>query len=407
MRLILHFAWKDSRRLARDPLGLALWLGMPLLVVLVMLALFGRSAPRPHGILFIADLDGTFLSSLASRVYTQGELGEMITVRRTSLEEGRRRMQAGDGSALLILPKGFSEAVLRGQPATLELITNPSQTILPDMLKEMTEVLADGAWYLQQMAGSDLRRFSELDSRPPDSMVANFSIRISRWIDQYLRYLDPPAIEVNSTVVSQDPAGGQSLTSLMFPSMMFMAILFLAFGYSGDIWEEKMHGTLRRTATTAAAIPQFLAGKLLLLGALYAAIALLAAVIGRLALGYQAQNLGLAMLWCVLSGWLLYLILLLLHTLAGGTHAAHVLVNLVVVSLAMLGGCFFPFELMPAFLARLGRLTPNGWLLVRLRDLLGGTAGPGMVAAEFAAVAVATGLLFYTASRRLRGSFLI
>jgi len=62
---------------------------------------------------------------------------------------------------------------------------------------------------------------------------------------------------------------------------------------------------------------------------------------------------------------------------------------------------------MPGFLARIGRLTPNGWALLRFREILAGQAGAAAVASAFAGLAVVLGLLFAVAAGRLRRNFAV
>lgn len=407
MRIALLCARKDLLRMARDPVALGVWLGMPVLVAVALLALFGREAPRPHGVLFIADQDGTSLSSLVARAYTQGELGQMIAARAVSVEEGRRRMQAGEGSALLVIPKGFAIAVFGGGRATLELVTNPSQAILPGMLEEITEILADGAWYVQQLVGEDLRRMSELSGRPPDTMIAGFSLRIAHLIDRVGGYVDPPVIDVVRDAPPSEAAGTVPVTSLMFPSMVSMAVLFLAYGYAGDIWREKLAGTLRRTVVTPVSMNQWLGGKLLALGALFGCVGLAALAVAKFALNAAAHHGALVVCWVVVAGLGMHLLMLLLQIAAGDVRTAHVTANITVMTLAMLGGSFFPFEMMPAWLARIGRWTPNGWALVKLRGMLDGSADAAGIAAAFGIAAAVSGLLFWWVSRRLRNRFVL
>ena len=407
MRLILLCARKDLRRLQRDPIGLVTWIGIPLLIGLVMVALFGRAEPKPQGLLLIADQDDTFVSSFLARAYTQGKLGEMITVSNVKLAEGRQRIGAGDGSALLIIPKGFTDALLRNDPIKLELVTNPSQAILPEMLREVTEILIDGAWYLHEFVGDDLRRFADMQGGPPDALIGEFSIKIRRLIDSFRRYVDPPAIEVASEVVEQNPGSQTTVAQIMFPSMIYMSVLFLAFGYSGDVWKEKMQGTLRRFAMSPGSARHFLAGKLVAVGVVYAVLAVVALLTASLLLGMPIRNAALVVLWIAASGGGLYLMMVLLSTLASTPRAASVLTNFAVMLLGLMGGTFFPFEMMPGFLSRIGKLTPNGWALLRLKELLGGQTGAASIATAFAATAVVGTLLFVLASRRLRRGFFV
>jgi len=407
MRLILRCARKDLLRLVRDPIGLITWIGIPLLIGLVMVALFGREDPKPQGLLLIADQDNTFVSSFLARAYTQGKLGEMITVNNVKLEEGRKRIGAGDGSALLIIPKGFTNALLRNEPIKLELVTNPSQAILPEMLQEVTSVLIDGAWYLHQFVGDDLKRFADMKGEPPDALIGEFSIKIRRLFDNLRRYVDPPAIEVASEVIQQNPGSQMSVTQLMFPSMIYMSVTFLAFGYSSDVWKEKMQGTLRRFAMTPGSARHFLGGKLLAVGVVYAVLAAVALLTARLLLGMPIRNAGLVVLWIPVTGGGLYLMMVILSTLASTPRAASVLTNIAAMTLMMMGGAFFPFEVMPGSLSRIGKLTPNGWALLRLKEMLGGQTSAASIAAEFAATAVVGSLLFVLASRRLRRGFFV
>jgi ABC-2 type transport system permease protein len=404
MRLILLSALKDIRRMRRDPIGLAAWIGIPVLVSLLLVALFGRGEPKPQGLVLIADQDDTFVSGLLARVYTQGKLGEMLTVQQVPLEEGRKRIGSGDGSALLVIPKGFATAVLRNTPVNLELVTNPSQAILPGIVKEVTSVLVDGAWYLQQFIGEDLERFSARNGPPPDALIAEFSIKIRRLVESYRGYVDPPLIDVVSRQTATAPL---NIAPLMFPSMLYMTILFLSFGFGGDIWKEKRQGTLRRLAVTPGSVAQFLAGKLLALACVFVLVALIALSVGVLLLGLKIPNPVLTVLWIVVSGAGIYLLFLVLYTLASGQRAASLLVNLAVMVLAMIGGCFFPFEMMPDFLARIGRSTPNGWALLRMKEILAGPVHPGALTLAFAGAAAGATLLFVIALARVRRSFIV
>jgi ABC-2 type transport system permease protein len=197
------------------------------------------------------------------------------------------------------------------------------------------------------------------------------------------------------------------MTTLMFPCMVFMTVMFLAFGSAGDTWREKVSGTLRRMAVTPGSTAHFLAGKLLALAAIYVLIAVVALLASAFLLGTAMYSPVLVILWVVASGGGFYLLLLLLLMSAPSQRAASVLGNMAVMIFAMLGGTFFPFELMPDFMARIGRLTPNGWALDRFREILSGTSSPASLAMSFALLLAAGGVLFLLANWRLRRGFLL
>ena len=90
-------------------------------------------------------------------------------------EEGRARMAKGDGSALLIIPEGFADAVLLEEPTELVLLTNPSQNILPKIIEETLSIVADSVFYLHRLLGDQVRKIAEGPESGnffPDAVVA-------------------------------------------------------------------------------------------------------------------------------------------------------------------------------------------------------------------------------------------
>jgi len=87
---------------------------------------------------------------------------------------------------------------------------------------------------------------------------------------------------------------------------------------------------------------------------------------------------------------------------ASSQRAAQVLGNLVIFPLALVGGCFFPLEIAPAWLASIGRRTPNGWAVTQFKAILSGALHPAQLAVALGALAAAGALAFLLALRSLR-----
>ncbi len=407
MHFVLLSALKDLRRMRHDPLALVTWIGTPLLVSLLLAAFFGREQPSPQGLILIADQDKSFLSAIVMHAYTQDKLGEMFTIQQVPLREGRRRIHSGDGSALVIIPKGFSRAVLGTGNAAIQLITNPSQSIMPRIVESVTSVLVDGAWRLQQLMGDDLRRLSG-DKPPSDEDIAASSVRNTHLFADMRKYLDPPVIRVAVEAIDPNPRRSNvNVGAAMFPSMTFLALMMLAFGMANDIWKEKASGTLRHAALTPGSIAGFLGGKIVALWIIFSALGVVALLSGKFLIGAAYHGAVVPVLWIAACGGSLYLFLVLLNTGFRSSRGAMLLSNLLVLTLSMLGGCFFPFDLMPDSLARIGRWTPNGWALLRFRDILDGQVEPVGLVSVFGAVFGLTALLFAAAAWRLRAKFIL
>jgi ABC-2 type transport system permease protein len=169
----------------------------------------------------------------------------------------------------------------------------------------------------------------------------------------------------------------------MLPGMLYMAVFFIAGGLATDVWRERTSGALRRVVTTPASFRAFLAGKLLAVLLVLALVGAFGLAVAHFLADLQVSNFPLAILWIALSGTGLYLFMMLLQSLASTERVANMLGNFVLLPLSMLGGSFFPFDMMPKGFAQIGRLTPNGWSVTELQKILDGVA---VTPAAFAAV---------------------
>ncbi len=399
MRFIWTSATKDLRRLRRDPITLLTFLGIPTFVALILIVIFGRGDVRPHGTLLIVDEDGGLGATALATAFSQGPLGTMIAVEKVKRDEGRRRIDKGDASALLTIPKGFTTALLESKPAKLELVRNPAQRILPDMIEETLAMMTDGAFYLQIVGGDQLRTVSS-SSAPTDASVGAVAGQVNHIVTGLQRYLNPPLIQLENKVVEEKSERPGGFAAAMLPGILYMAMFFIAGGLAADVWRERNSGALRRVISTPASFGAFLAGKLLACALVLAAVGAFGLTLGHVLIDLPIANFPLAALWLAASGSGLYLFMLLLQSLASTERVASLLSNFVLLPFTMLGGSFFPFENMPAGFARIGRLTPNGWSLMQLRGILSGSAEP----AAFAGLAVFIVAAWYIAVRRIRST---
>lgn len=395
---------KDLRRLRRDPFLLAAALGIPFVQTLLVSLMFGGGDPVPQGRLLLVDEDRSLLSTLLPGAFSQGPLGKMLFVETVAWEDGRRRMDQGAASALLFLPKGFQQAVLRDEPCELRLVINPSERILPGMVREALSVLTEAEFYAQLLVGDQLRRFAH--GRPSERDVAEASVAFSRLGEKLGRYLDPLLIELKTEVdePQEKPKGG--VGGLFFPGMLFMALMILSQGLAGDLWTEKASGILRRTAITPGQLAPFLAGKVLSAGLVFLAVGAMGLAGARGLLDLPLANPLAAVLWVPTAGMAIFLLVLLGFLYASSARGGNVLTSLGVFLFGLVGGTFFPFEMMPDWLAAVGRLTPNGWAIVQFKAFLAGSAEPAGLALTFAGLTAVGTLGFLLALRRLRGHFL-
>ena len=404
----MRFAWasalKDLRQLRRDPVVLGVWLGFPAIVCAMLLFLFGRGDTTPQGKLLIVDEEGSLISSQLPGAFSQGELGRMFTVEKVTRRDGQAKIARGDGSALLVIPKGFGDAVFQGTPSRLRLVTNPAQSILPQIAGETISMLPEAVFYIQALAGDRLRTLAS-GTQPPDQVVAEASVAFNRLGTQLSGFLDPRRIDLQTVVTETSSTNTSNIGAVFIPSMLFLTVLFLAAGFTGEIWKERRQAVLRRLLTTPGRLELFLAGRALSLGIVLAVASTGAVLTARLKLTVDAPAAISAVLFTVLCGVSLYMLLQLLVVYAPGERAAHVLTNLLLFPLAILGGSFFPFEMMPQWMASIGRMTPNGWAVAELGAILAGKSNPADAMLVSLRLLGLAAIAFLVVTRRLRKGF--
>lgn len=408
-RFLAASAVKDLRRLRRDPLALALWLGIPILLGLMIRVAFGGGSGRaPKAHLLVADQDDSFVSELLVQGLSRVEVIEIESVDEVA---GRARVARDAASALLVIPRGFGDAVIDERPTALRLLKNPAQRILPEIVETTLEILVDGTFYAQQLLGAPLR---ELRAGPAggastfsDETIVRISTTLNRLVGRLRGTLLPPVVALETR--SEESGGGKATPSiglLFFPGLLTMSQLFIAAGMCVDVWRELQLGTLRRVLVTPQRPLAFAAGKLAAGALLMLGVGAGAMMLGVALLDVPWRAVPLALLWSTFAGTVFMSLLVLLQVHASSQRAGAVLTNLLVFPLMMVGGSFFPFEAMPAWLAAVGRFTPNGWAVTLLRAILDGAARPAALLAAFAALGSLGTLALLLTTRRLQRGFL-
>jgi ABC-type Na+ efflux pump permease subunit len=401
VRFVLVAAAKDIRRRMADPAALSIWIGLPLLLGgLLSFVSSGASEAPPRARVLLVDQDNTALSALFPTAVRPGNTP--IDLEEVALDEGRRRIDAGEATALLVIPAGFQDAVIGTGSARLRLVTNPAERVLPAMVRQMLEVVVEGAFYGRQLFAEPLSRIarSPQSGPAPDADVAAIAVDINQRLTELQGVLLPPVI----TLSVKTGSGSQPLNfgQLFLPGMLFMAFLFIAQGMSVDVWDEKQEGTLRRLLTTPQSAGRLLLGKLVA-GIAVASIVACAGLLGAVALFDLAwSRVPVALLWCAYVCGALLAMLTLLHLFARSQRGSEMLSGVVTFPLMMLGGSFFPFEAMPAWMVSVGRWTPNGLGVARLKELLWGDVSVTALGLAAAGIGIPAAVAFLLSWRRLR-----
>jgi len=367
MKFLLASVRKDLARWQQDRTAFLIWLGIPFLIGGMITAMMHGGGGSPTGTMLIADEDDSLLSGFVVGAFSQDQLGNLIVVEQVTPDEGTLRINDGEASGFLTIPEGFQDAFLNETPVTLTLKTNPSQTILPGIIEDITEILLDAGFYAQRLFGKEIATLknSNFEDVPDDLFVAGISVDIQHKINKIAPKLDPLAIDL--VVVEPPPEEPQPDYALLFlPGIILMAVLFAANSLAADYWVERDKGTLRRLVSAPGALGGFVVGKAVAALIIMGAVVSVVLIIGFTYHGVAWSKFISSLLWISLGGVGLFAWFAALQMLFPNPRAASLVTTILLFPLMMAGGSFFPFAALPDWIADIGRMAPNGYIVDRM-----------------------------------------
>jgi len=401
MRTILTLVSKDLRRRLADPAGVLLSIAIPLAITATMALSFGgrgggeEDHPKLRAV--VADLDGTPFSSILSGASRNSEANKHLDIKLvTSREEGLAVMQDEDYAALLVIPKGFAEAVLNGRQTRLELVKNPAQRIMPIAVEQSAEI---GAVYLSTFSRflkpedlATLRGLFEGEGWDDSLRIAALLTSAYDRIQDADELLFPPLITVKTRKEAGDTRGGFDLTGWMFPGMIVMGLLFVALNQMKDMLRERAAGTLKRQLAAPLSPAALMVSKVIAAGLVVGVAHLLMLGSGSLFFGLSWGPLIPLLAASMLLVFAVTGFVSIIYAVARTENQGDALGSILIMIMSLLGGAFIPAQLLPSFLRNLSKITLNHWGNETFRTLAGGGGWAGI--STYLLVLAAMGLVF-------------
>jgi len=374
MKRIFFLLRKDFIRKWKNPQVIIGFMLIPLVCTFIMGAVFGRQAEvsLPPIKILIVDNDQSILSQLLLGALTQGEFQKKITLVKLKEEkEGRRLINKGQATALLIIPQGFAQSVWEEKPTQLILVKNPAEQFLPQIAEEITDtitLLLSGAVTIFSPELQTIRTLIESNSSRQntldDKAVAEISIRIKGKFEKFGDYVFPPILWVKQETIElpgKKEAPQLSFHGYILPAMAILFLLFICNTVLEDTLREKEKMTLFRLLTSPLKMEEFVWSKILtaiIIGITVTAFLLL---LGTL---FFAINWG--------NFWMVAVLVITLNIACGGfisvfysfvktERQAGAVLSTVILVMSLLGGSMVPVDIFPQFLRPISRFTLNYW----------------------------------------------
>jgi ABC-2 type transport system permease protein len=314
------------------------------------------------------------------------------------------RVRRGRSQALLVIPAGYAQAVTGGTAVQLDFystadLTNPSpvqRTVEAVLQRTNTAALATG------VAGAVLEAIAPAANIPFFSAQTRqqFSTAVFQQAITTLA-AQPPVVRFISTKADLDTRLDNGYNQSV-PGMGAMYTMFTVMGGMAVLYRERRQWTLQRLVVLPITRAQLLGGKILTYFTLGVIQYLIVFGVGYF-VGVDFGRSLLALLLVIVA----FVLCITALTFALAPHVtsegqAEGIARLLGLTLAPLGGAWWPLEIVPGWMRTLGHLSPVAWVMDALHKLIFYNAGLGDVLLEIGVLVGAAAVLFGVAVRTFK-----
>jgi len=394
LRRIADLAWLNILQIMKDRTGLITLVGMPLMLTAVFGMALGGGEHRIA--IAVVDMDRTAISA-----QVVGALDERsYTVQKVTEEQARAMTSSGEAAAGLTIPAGFEHDVLTGVDTSVTVLKDPrSQATIAvvQAISGRVQRIAANAETIRIVQ----RAYRDAAAQSGAFLTAPTSRDIYDYADRIWSPSPPLSVEESAVARSRvrsnsDQAVGFQQYSLGF-TLMFM--LFMGLGSAGGFLDEREQGTLSRLLTTPTSRAVLVAGKVV---GVYATVLLQAAIMIGVGVAifhvpWGNDPLGVVMIIATF-GLAATGLGIMISSMARTRGQVSGITAVGAVSLAMLGGAYWPLDIVGPAMRTVALFTPVGWAMTGLTDIVVRSQGtvqavlPSAVLLGMAAVFLALGV---------------
>ena len=398
---ILDLVGKDIRQLVRDWRTIFFMLVMPVMFTLLFGFVFsgGDSEGDPRLTVGVLDLDGGDLSTELLVLLSDSQVMRIENpgTTRTELEQA---VTEDDLAALVIVPEGYSQAVLAGESEALIVMVNNTSNTSQTVSNEIQIIASrlNRAVHSAQISTDVIADHAGMDIETAHSAYFDDGLRtaLAAWGDPPVRLDEsstgavPEEGDEGAEVYGENPFN-QSSTSMMAQ----FAIAGLM-GAAGILVLERKNGTMKRLMTTNLSRVEYLFGHYLSMFLMVVLQLLLLTIFGHLVLDVQYYRDPVSSLLLIVVSALFSASLgLLIGALAKKEEHVIIISLALMFILAAVGGAWVPLEFTPESFQQIAHFTPLAWMVDGFKDIV--VRGLGLSAilpALYALMAFAVGLFF-------------
>lgn len=378
MRNLFYLVRKDFKRKWKNPVVILGFLFIPIVFTVIFGMVFGSGGEGtlPQVKIFAADNDQSLISRLLLGALTQGELNELIELEAIEEDEGRKLLDRGKASALLIIPENFGQNIWDGQSTEILLIKNPAEQFLPQIAEEILDTMTLVLSSLRHLFADELDTVRELADLEefPDEAISALSLQFKDRIDGASKYLFPPVISLKQITLSEEKEDVENLSvqAHILPAIAVMFLLFICNAVFEDILSEKESGTLMRLRISPVNLTEYIWSKIVISTLIGILCTSLLIILGRVLFSIHWGDPAAVALLVLCLNILIAGFIAFLFSFVRTERQAGALLTTVILLMSMLGGSMVPVENYPPVILIFSKLTLNYWGITAFKKIMRG-----------------------------------
>lgn len=383
LRLIWFIALKDLKIFATDRGALFFFILFPFLFIIIF-SLMGGGSEDPRLELHLVTqeaedgLSHQIIGAIETEDDSQLEPGEPKMVWLKDYDEAHQMVEDEDTAGFLAFPADFTEGVLMGYGAQLEVVADAEDINTRAALNGLAQAIASRVGSQQVAANATIELMLEQGIITPGDTA-----EIEQVIQQLFSGQGGPATEESFIEFETEKVGemeAESPSNWTLPGYLVMFVFFGAALSAEAIVRERQNHTLERLLAGSVKRESILGGIFAGTAAKGLIQILLFWVVGILAFN---TDLGLSPAAVIILSILMVIMssafALMLATLAKTQRSAGSIAVLAALVMAPLGGCWWPLFILPKWMQALAKITPHGWATTGFNKLM-------LYGADFSAV---------------------
>ncbi|WP_020617196.1 ABC transporter permease [Paenibacillus daejeonensis] len=323
---------------------------LPIVFIVIFASIFNASGTTSYTVPYY-DADGSGQSQQLVGILEGIDGFELETDAERPLQEQLSQISEGRQTMLLVIPEGFGERMMSGEQAEVQLHRDATQDAAVGPVLGVLEGVA-GRYQEEKL------RAVMTEYVPGEAVEGLLAAPVT-------------VNDIREQATENDPI------AQIVPGYTVMFVFFAMISMITRFLKDRSSGMLSRLQGTTMKPRQYLMGMWIphILIVFIQSAALL--TFGRVVYGLQLGNLlalsviVLALAICVTG------LGLMLSMVVGSENMGLGLVQIIALGGAILGGLWFPFEMLPAFVQTMGQFTPQYWAQQGLQDVLLRGAGVG------------------------------